>query len=289
MESSTVLDVSPTAVAAVGGHHMLIVGDARDARETAVAVHGALPPLDVATAADVTRCRSAAGLPFVADPRPPLRAPAASTTMVTMLGGGGATMRPGEVALAHGGILFLGDLPEFSAMVLDGLRQPFDEGIIRVSRGTATVEFPARVQVVASMLACPSGCDGVCGCSAAAKARWRRRVTGPLMDRFELRVGGDDVTGPVGPVDAGHAAAAARGCRSVDIPVDRLDEFAPMTTGGTQFAHRALQEGRITARGLVRLRRVARTALDLQGRPADPIDIDAAEAALNLITIPKGV
>ena len=131
--------------------------------------------------------------------------------MVSLVGGGGASMRPGELSLANNGVLFLDELAEFIAPVLDGLRQPLEEGVVRVSRARATVAFPAKVLLVAAMNPCPcgeGGKPGACPCSEAMRHRYIRRVSGPLVDRFDLRVpvmrpSVDELMGPA----AGEASA----------------------------------------------------------------------------------
>ncbi len=111
--------------------------------------------------------------------------------MVSLVGGGGAYMRPGELSLATHGVLFLDELAEFIAPVIDGLRQPLEEGVVRVSRARASVTFPAKVLLVAAMNPCPcgeGGPPGACPCNEAVRHRYVRRVSGPLVDRFDLRV-----------------------------------------------------------------------------------------------------
>ena len=136
--------------------------------------------------------------------------------MVSLVGGGGAAMRPGEMSLANHGVLFLDELAEFIAPVLDGLRQPLEEGVVRVSRAKASVAFPAKVLLVAAMNPCPcgeGGPPGACPCSEASRHRYIRRVSGPLVDRFDLRVpimrpSVDELMGP--PVGECSATVAAR-------------------------------------------------------------------------------
>ena len=194
-------------------------------------------------------------------------------------------MRPGEISVACNGVLFLDELAEFASHVLDALRQPLEEGVVRVARAAATVTFPARFLLVAAMNPCPCGYGGRpggCRCSDAARARYHRRLSGPLLDRFDLRV---EVTRPSvsdlmgqarceptaavrSRVLAARAVASARGVdTNAAIPVDRLDELAPLAPEAEEVLAQALRSGRLSARGLHRVRRVARTVADLQDDP----------------------
>ena len=182
-------------VAAAGGHHLLLVGPP-GAGKTMLAerLPGLLPPLELKQAMEVTRIHSAAGIalpPGVLIRRPPMRAPHHSASLVSLIGGGSTLMRPGELSCAHHGVLFLDELGEFPSDVLDTLRQPLEEGRVLVCRARASVLFPARVLLVAAMNPCPCGREGgpgSCRCRDAARARYAARVSGPLLDRFDLRV-----------------------------------------------------------------------------------------------------
>src|SRR5205085_4136188 len=121
----------------------------------------------------------------------PFRAPHHNSSVAGVIGGGGGRLRPGEISCATGGVLFLDELGEFATSVLESLRQPLEEGVILVTRAAASVTFPARFLLVAAMNPCPCGAGGEpgrCRCSDAARARYERRLSGPLLDRFDLRL-----------------------------------------------------------------------------------------------------
>jgi magnesium chelatase family protein len=247
---------------------------------------GLLPDLDPVTALEATRIHSAAGLglPFggLVD-RPPFRAPHHSASAVSLVGGGTSAMRPGEISLAHQGVLFLDELGEFDTSVLDMLRQPLEEGVIRIARARFNVSFPARFLLIGAMNPCPcgeGGPPGSCRCGPSARARYSRRVSGPLLDRFDLRipVARANVAELMGGTPGeGTAAVAARVARvrqlacdrgvstNAEIPSWRLDELAPLTPATSRILERELRVGGLSARGLHRVRRVARTLADLDG------------------------
>lgn len=296
-------------VAAAGGHHLLMLGPP-GAGKTMLAsrLPGLLPPLDDRAALETTRIHSAAGLglpPAGLVRHPPFRAPHHGASSVALVGGGSATMRPGEISAACNGVLFLDELAEFATHVLDALRQPLEEGVVRVARAAATVTFPARFLLVAAMNPCPCGYGsrpGGCRCSDGARARYQRRLSGPLLDRFDLRV---EVTRPTVDDLMGHepsegtatvrervlaarAVAAGHGISTnAAIPVDRLDEVAPLADGAAGVLAHALESGRLSARGLHRVRRVARTVADLQGADREVTAAHVA-TALSLRSDPAG-
>jgi magnesium chelatase family protein len=211
------------------------------------------------------------------------------------LTGGGLRVRPGEVSLAHLGVLFLDELPEFQRAVLDSLRQPIEAGKVDVARANAHVSYPARVQLVAAMNPCRCGHlgDPALACSRAPRcaADYQSKVSGPMLDRIDLHVEVDPVSASdlslppaaEGSTEVARVAAArerqsARGIRSnAELDGDLLEQHATPDEPGRKLLLQAAEAMRLSARGYTRMRRVARTIADLAG--ADTVGrIHVAEA-----------
>jgi magnesium chelatase family protein len=277
-------------VAATGGHHLLMVGPP-GAGKTLLArcLPDLLPELERSTSLEATRIHSAAGVGVPVGglvTRPPFRSPHHGASAVAMIGGGTTWMRPGEISLAHGGVLFLDEMGEFPVAVLDALRQPLEDGRVVVSRARGSTTFPARFVLVGAMNPCPcgeGGAPGRCRCGDAARQRYARRLSAPLLDRFDLavRVDRPDVDqligGPPGESTATVAGRVARarslalerqGTPNAGLTGARLDRHAPLSDDAATLLELELRSGALTARGLHRVHRIARTLADLEGHRA---------------------
>jgi len=277
-------------IAAAGAHNLLMVGPPGAGKSLmASCLPGILPPLDAAEALEASMVQSVAGMlegGRITRARP-FRAPHHSASMAALVGGG-LRVRPGEVSLAHLGVLFLDELPEFQRAVLDSLRQPLETGTVSVARANAHVTFPARVQLVAAMNPCRCGHlgDASLACARAPKcaADYQAKVSGPLLDRIDLHVevqavsAADLVLPPPaeGSAEVAARVAAARAIQTAryaghaartnaEIDGDLLDAVATPDEAGRTLLAQASAAMRMSARGYTRILRVARTIADLAG------------------------
>jgi magnesium chelatase family protein len=277
-------------IAAAGGHNLLMSGPPGAGKSLlAACLPGILPPLQPSEALEVSMVASVAGELNGGKirRRRPFRAPHHSASMPALVGGG-LRVRPGEISLAHLGVLFLDELPEFQRPVLDSLRQPLETGSVSVARANTHVTFPARVQLVAAMNPCRCGHlgDPALACSRAPRcaADYQARVSGPLLDRIDLHVevpgvSAADLTLP--PPAEGSRQVALRVAAAREVQAGRyngsgvrtnaeadgelLDEAATPDEAGRKLLSDAAAAMRLSARGFHRVLRVARTIADLAG------------------------
>lgn len=233
--------------------------------------------------------------------RPPFRAPHHTSSPGALVGGGSHTLRPGEASLAHGGVLFLDEMGQFAPRALDALREALEDGRIMVGRVEhVRVPIPARFQLVGATNPCPcggGGTPGACECDERSRARYIGRLSGPLLDRFDLRVAvsrpavGELLDGSAGESTADVAARVAlarrraverNGCLNAELDESQFSELAVLDPGGAGQLRDEMERGRLTARGYHRVRRVARTLADLSGVVDAVVPEDFVATALGM-------
>lgn len=276
-------------VAAAGSHNVLLIGPPGSGKSMlAKRLPTILPDLTTGEALEITKIHSVAGtLPSGAGllKERPFRAPHHNISPQG-LAGGGIVPRPGEISLAHGGVLFLDELPEFSRQTMECLRQPLEDGKVTISRVSATLSYPSGVMLVAAMNPCPCGYYGhptrACTCTAQAAGRYINKISGPLLDRIDLHI-------EVPPVEFDHLSATEKAESSAAIkarvnaareiqqarfagtnivanaviPASALKEMCPMTDGAKQMLKNAFDRLGLSARAYDRLLKVSRTIADL--------------------------
>ncbi|MCC6562449.1 MAG: YifB family Mg chelatase-like AAA ATPase, partial [Xanthomonadales bacterium] len=271
-------------IAASGGHNLLFIGPPGTGKTMlASRLPGILPPITHAEAMESAAVASLCGLDVtLALSRRAFRSPHHSASAVALVGGG-SIPRPGEASLAHNGVLFLDELPEFDRRVLESMREPIESGRILISRATRQAEFPARFQLVAAMNPCPCGYAGDvsdrCRCSADQIARYRSRVSGPLLDRIDLHVevprlpisdwrdaGPRESSAQVRArvLAARERALARSGNCNAQLGPNELKQHAALSENERALLERAVDRLGLSARAHQRILRVARTIADLE-------------------------
>ncbi len=279
-------------IAAAGFHSLLMIGPPGTGKSMlANRLPGLLPPMSEEEALETAAIRSVSDRdPF--DPATwrvrPFRSPHHTASGVALVGGG-SNPRPGEISLAHLGVLFLDELPEFDRRVLEVLREPLESGRIHISRAARQAEFPARFQLVAAMNPCPCGYlgdpSGRCRCSAEQVARYRGRISGPLLDRIDIHVEVPRLdparlgAGPPGIPGASDSSAAARSrvCSARELQLARagktnsalgpaeIERHCALDDAGRRLMQQAMSRLALSARAYHRILKVARTIADLAG------------------------
>jgi magnesium chelatase family protein len=295
-------------VCAAGGHHLSLLGPP-GAGKTMLAerIPTILPRLDREAALEVTAIHSVAGtlpaqVPLLTDP--PFLAPHHTATKAAIVGGGSGVIRPGSASLAHRGVLFLDEAPEFARDVLDALRQPLEAGEVVVARSGVTTSFPARFTLVLASNPCPcaraAGPAEGCSCSPSTRRRYLGRISGPLLDRVDVKIELEPVSRKELLSDRNFSESsravalrvaqarerAAHRLRGTpwrlngEVPGSELRRTWPPAPGSLAVLERSLERGLVTARGVVKVIRVAWTIADLAGRPRPASD--DCDAALGL-------
>jgi magnesium chelatase family protein len=275
-------------VAAAGGHHMLMVGPPGSGKSMLAArLSGLLPPMTDAEALESAALLSSSAVGFSPQQwrQRPFRAPHHSSSAVALIGGGNPP-QPGEITLAHLGVLFLDELPEFDRYALEALREPLETGSITISRAAWQVDFPAASQLIAAMNPCPCGWrgdpSGRCHCSPETAARYRRRLSGPLLDRIDIQIEipalpPSELTTRVAAAAESSATIAARvnaararqytrqGKPNRDLTGREADEVCRPDSAGEALLREAGERFGWSARAYYRVLKVARSIADLAG------------------------
>ncbi len=276
-------------IAVAGGHNLLLVGPPGTGKTMlARCLPTVMPDLTFEEALEITKIHSVAGTlgeDGIVSERP-FRTPHHTATTVAMCGGGNRAVHPGEISLAHGGVLFLDELPEYKRSPLEALRQPLEDGKITVSRSAGSVTFPARFMLCASMNPCPCGnygsADKVCTCSPAEIRRYRKKISGPLLDRIDLQVEVDNVSYDALTSDREQESServrecvnVARSIQSVrfeesgirtnsEMGERELAAFCRLSEEGERILREAFERMKLSARARARILKVSRTIADL--------------------------
>jgi magnesium chelatase family protein len=280
-----------SVISAAGGHNLLLVGPPGEGKSLiASAMAGILPRLTDSEKVELTRIYSAMGLlgeDGMAVTRRPFRPVHHSASMQSLVGGGSGIPKPGEVTLAHHGILFLDEVPEFSKNTLEALRQPLENGVVNITRVAASLEFPARFSLVAAMNPCPCGYAGDprCRCDAKTIERYQGKLSGPFLDRIDLQVFLKPLTheerfAEVNDGESAKIRAIVERARSIQslrfkglgipcnsaVPGGQISDFCRMSEEGQKRYRKMIEQSTVSTRTCDRLAKVSRTIADLDGK-----------------------
>jgi magnesium chelatase family protein len=293
-------------ISAAGGHNLLLIGPPGEGKSLiASAISGILPRLRDTEMVELTRIYSAVGQLSVdgqAVTRRPVRNVHHSVSMQALVGGGSGIPKPGEITLAHHGILFLDELPEFSRRTLEALRQPLEAGVVMITRSEASLEFPSRFTLIAAMNPCPCGYAGSerCHCSAKEVQKYQRKLSGPLLDRIDLQVVLKPLTAEerFAPTSEGVTAALRKSVQkardqqqrrfdntsiscNAAIPGGTVGDYCQFSTSGFDRYKDVIQSTNTTTRSSDRLAKVSRTIADLDD--CDEVQPEHVDEATSLM------